>query len=77
MIKLNEKQKRYLLATWFNEYDMFKIFETNDVDKIVKRDIDLDQSTSWPSVYEFGRKITSINTNTYKNEYKKLLSMRG
>ena len=77
MIKLNEKQKRYLLATWFNEYDMFKIFETNDVDKIVKRDIDLDQSTNWPSVYEFDRKITSINTNTYKNEYKKLLSMRG
>ena len=77
MIKLNEKQKRYLLDTWFNEYDMFKIFETNDVDKIIKRDIALDQSTNWPSVYEFGRKVTAINTSTYKNEYKKLLSMRG
>lgn len=75
MIKLNEKQKRYLLATWFDEWDLYKIFETDNVDKILGWNIELDTSTNWPSVYAYGYRVTTINNVTYKDEYKKLLSM--
>lgn len=75
MIKLNKDQIVYMLNTWFLAYDLLKIFETCDVIWLAKQDFELDTTTNWPKVYMNGIHYTTINTDYYAKEYKKLLSL--
>lgn len=74
---LNAKQKEFLLTTWFDDRDREKIFETESVEEIMKRDVRLGDVilTGWPKVFVDGEETTCVNANALSKEMLQLVSL--
>ena len=86
-MKLSKNQIKKMLELFFCEDDdMYKCFDTRNVEWISDQDIELsDESvfmggqlrkTSWKEVWMNGSKITTINSSTYEDDYEKVLAAK-
>lgn len=65
---LNQKQKRYLFDVMFTKEDLVKIFETANIDYLVKQKITLKpnpKDNHWQDLYWDKELYTSVNFSDY------------
>lgn len=60
-VKLNKNQVKFMLEHWFDAYEIYKIFDTNNMLWLLSQKFELDTSSDWPDVIMNGEVYTTIN----------------